>query len=245
MSNLVLVVGATGWLGNQIVDALLGRDIPVRVALRGGASHLKAVARIEAAGGTAVAIQSDVSKPENITRLFLEAKERFGRLDILVNNAGLARPALLEDVTPESIDEHYVLNVKAMILATQAAVRLFPVDEAGVIVNISSSGAKTPIAQMPVYSSSKGAVDVLTRALALELGPRRIRVVGNSPGFTSTEGTAEIETNKPLIDYFVSRTPLGRLGVPSDIADVVAFAVSPDGRWITGETIQVGGGMML
>ncbi len=125
--KIALVTGASKGLGAGIAERFGADGAKVVVNYASSAEQAdQVVARIEAAGGSAVAIQADVSKPENITRLFSEAKERFGRLDILVNNAGLARPALLQDVTPEFIDEHYALNIRATILATQAAVRLRP-----------------------------------------------------------------------------------------------------------------------
>ena len=125
--KIALVTGTSKGLGAGIAERFGADGAKVVVNYASSAEQAdQVVARIEAAGGSAFAIQADVSKPENITRLFSEAKERFGRLDILVNNAGLARPALLQDVTPESIDEHYALNVGATILATQAAVRLRP-----------------------------------------------------------------------------------------------------------------------
>ena len=166
----------------------------------------------------------------------------FGRVDILVNNAGIYEFADLAGITPDSIDRQFALNVKGLILTTQAAAAAFPAS-GGVVVNISSGAGVTPIVQSQVYSATKGAVDNLTRSFALELGARHIRVVGIAPGITATEGTSGMgeEGAAPL----VARTLLGRIGQPADIAAAVAFVVSDDGGWITGETIQVGGGLRL
>ena len=238
-----LVTGASRGIGAAIARRLAaeGADVIVNYAKNGDAAATL-VARIVADGGSARAVQADIAAPEDVARLFEMVTAQFGRLDILVNNAGRAHPATLEQITPESIDEHFALNVKGLLLSTQAAARLM--SEGGVVANISSGGARSPIPYMPVYSATKGAVDVLTRALAVELGPRNIRVVGIAPGLTVTDGTAEVTSNEAMQEFYLSRSPLGRLGQPEDIADVVAFIVSGHGRWITGETIHVSGGLI-
>jgi 3-oxoacyl-[acyl-carrier protein] reductase len=247
MSNLTgkvaIITGASKGIGAGIAVRLAADGASVVVNYSRSAKEADAlVAKITSAGGQAFAIQADISKPEEITKLFSTTIDHFKKLDILVNNAGIYDFGGLNDITPEHIDKIYALNVKGLILASQAASRLFPA-EGGVIVNISSGVALTPMPQAQVYSSTKGAVDVLTRGLALELGPRNIRVVGIAPGLTATEGTAEMD--EQTTGYVVSRTPLGRLGTPKDIAAAVSFVASEDGSWITGETIQVGGGLLL
>ena len=243
-NKVAVVTGASKGIGAGIALRLAADGAAVVVNYSRSAEAAQAVAaKIEAAGGKARAVRADMSKPADITALFAEAKQAFGGVDILVNNAGVYAQGPLDAVTPESIDWHYDLNVKGLILATQAAARVMP--DGGVVVNISSGVAKTPMAGMVVYSSTKGAVDVLTRGLALELAPRKIRVVGVAPGITATEGTADLFEDKATVDYMLSRTPLGRIGAPADIADAVAFVVSDEGRWITGDTLQVGGGLTL
>lgn len=129
----------------------------------------------------------------------------------------------------------------SLLLTTQAAARVLP--EGGVVVNISSGMAKSPYPIVHVYCSTKGAVDTLTRSLAMELGPRKIRVVGIAPGFTATEGN--VDTREQASGMLVARTPLGRVGLPKDIAATVAYVVSDDADWITGSTIDVAGGMVF
>jgi 3-oxoacyl-[acyl-carrier protein] reductase len=242
--KVAIVTGSSKGIGAGIVErlALDGASVVVNYS-RSKTEADALVAKITSAGGKALAVQADVSQPDQITALFDATKEHFGHLDILVNNAGIYEfIASIEEITPEHIDRLFNLNVKGLILASQAAVKHFGA-EGGVIVNISSGVALTPMVAAQVYSSTKGAVDVLTRGLALELGPRKIRVVGIAPGLTTTEGTSGME--KTMIDYVLSRTPLGRVGEPSDIAAAVSFVVSQDGGWITGETIQVGGGLLF
>ena len=241
--KVAIVTGASKGIGAGIAERLAADGASIIINYSRSAREAEAlVSKVTAVGGKAFAVQADISQPADIAKLFTATTDHFKRLDILVNNAGLYEYAGLDAITPESIDKHYNLNVKGLILASQAAARLFP-KEGGVIINISSGAARTPIPQAQVYSSTKGAVDTLTRGLAVELGPRNIRVVGVAPGLTTTEGTAEMD--KATSDYFVGRTPLGRLGVPKDIASVVSFVASEDGAWITGDTLQVGGGLTL
>ena len=241
--KVALVTGSSKGIGAGIAERLAADGAAVIVNYARSQKEADAlVARIAGAGGQAFAVQADISQPEQISALFTATKDHFGRLDILVNNAGMYEFGGIDTVTPEHIDRHFNLNVKGLILATQCAVKHFGAD-GGVVVNISSGVARTPMIAAQVYSSTKGAVDVLTRGLALELGPCRIRVVGIAPGLVSTEGTSGMD--QQTIAYVVGRTPLGRIGEPHDIASAVSFVVSPEGGWITGETIQVGGGLML
>jgi len=241
--KVAVVTGASKGIGAGIAERLAGEGASVVINYARDQAAAKAVLqRISSAGGKGVTVQADVSQPSSIAPLFEAAMKAFGRLDILVNNAGVYEFGGLDSATPDSIDRMYNLNVKGLILATQAAVRLFPA-EGGVVINISSGVAKTPMTQAQVYSSTKGAVDVLTRGLAVELGPRNIRVIGIAPGLVATEGTSGMDAQ--TTGYIVSRTPLGRVGTPQDIAAAVCFAASSEGRWITGETIQVGGGLTL
>jgi 3-oxoacyl-[acyl-carrier protein] reductase len=242
-NKVAIVTGASKGIGAGIAERLAADGAKVVVNYASSAAGAQAVVqKIEAAGGEAVAVQADVSKDADIARLFKETAAAFGPADILVNNAGIYGQDGIDAVTPDSIDRHYALNVKGLLLTTQAAVRQFP-QAGGVVVNISSGVGTTPAPGMHVYSSTKAAVDSLTRSLALELGPRHIRVVGIAPGYTTSEGTADIP--EEFVAPMIARTPLGRAGTPKDIAAAVAFVVSEDGAWITGETIQVGGGLLL
>lgn len=242
--KVAIVTGSSKGIGAGIIERLASDGAAVVVNYSRSKKEAEAlVAKVTAAGGQALAVQADISQPDQVTALFAATQEHFGRLDILVNNAGIYEFAeTIDAVTPEHIDRLFNLNVKGLILATQAAAKQFG-PEGGVVVNISSGVAITPMVAAQVYSATKGAVDVLTRGLALELGPRKIRVVGIAPGLVSTEGTSDMA--QEMTAAIVSRTPLGRVGEPGDIAAAVAFVVSADGGWITGETIQVGGGLLL
>jgi 3-oxoacyl-[acyl-carrier protein] reductase len=240
--KVAIVTGSSKGIGAGIAERLAGDGASVVVNYSHSAAAADIVVRrIVGAGGKAFAVRADLSKPVEIQPLIDAAIGSFGRLDILVNNAGVYKADSLDSLTAESFDEHFHLNVRGLLLATQAAARVMPAGS--VIVNISSGLAKSPYPNVHVYSSTKGAVDTLTRSLGMELGSRKIRVIGIAPGFVATEGNAK--SAKAIADYLVGKTPLGRVGQPSDIAAAVAFAVSADAGWITGTTIDVSGGMVF
>jgi 3-oxoacyl-[acyl-carrier protein] reductase len=200
------------------------------------------VRRILDKGGKAVAIQADVSKPDEVKRLFAQAKAAYGTLDVLVNNAGIYEFAPLESVTPEHFHKQFNLNVLGLLLATQEAVKLMG-PTGGSIINISSVVGPMPVENASVYSASKAAVDAVTVALSKELGPKRIRVNSLNPGMIETEGLhaagiAESDFRKTV----ESQTPLGRIGQPEDVARVAVFYASDDAGWVTGQTLILAGG---
>jgi 3-oxoacyl-[acyl-carrier protein] reductase len=240
--KVAIVTGSSKGIGAGIAERLAADGAKVLVNYsRSAADADVVVQRIVAAGGEALACKADISKPTEIAPLIEAAIQAFGRLDILVNNAGIYLPDSLETLSAESFDQHFNLNVRGLLLTTQAAARVM---QAGaVVVNISSGLAKSPYPQVHVYCATKGAVDTLTRSLSLELGPRNIRVVGVAPGFVHTEGNAE--SSRGMDDFFIAKTPLGRIGKPTDIAAAVAYAVSDDAAWVTGSTIDVAGGMVF
>lgn len=240
--KVAIVTGSSKGIGAGIAERLAadGASVVINYSRSAGDAE-KVVARIVAAGGKAVAHQADISRPSEIAPLIDAAIQAYGRLDILINNAGIYHPDTLDTVTAESFDQHFNLNVRGVLLTTQAAARVM---QAGaVIVNISSGLAHSPYPQVHVYCATKGAVNTLTRSLGLELGPRGIRVVGIAPGFVHTEGNADSAAG--MDDFFIGKTPLGRVGQPKDIAAAVAYAVSEDAAWVTGTTIDVAGGMIF
>jgi 3-oxoacyl-[acyl-carrier protein] reductase len=183
-----------------------------------------------------------VAKPDDIRRLFAAAREAFGRLDVLVNNAGIYEFAPLEAVTPAHFHKQFDLNVLGLILATQEAVKHFGRD-GGSIINISSVVSTSGEANATVYSATKAAVDAVTRSLARELGPRKIRVNSINPGMVETEGvqTSGLSSGD-FRKQLEAQTPLGRIGQPQDIAPAAVFLASNDSAWITGETFYIAGG---
>jgi 3-oxoacyl-[acyl-carrier protein] reductase len=242
--KVAVVTGASKGIGAGIAKELAaqGANVVVNYASsKEGAD--KVVAAISKAGGDAVAIGGSVAKAAEIDRLFAETKKAYGRVDILVNNAGVYEFAPLEAITEESIAKMYGTNVTGLLLATKAAVALFP-SEGGSVINIGSVSSDQTPPMSVIYSGTKGAVDAMTRVLAKELGPRKIRVNSVNPGPVVTEGfkTSGVEGSE-FEKQMLQSTPLGRLGTPDDIAGVVAFLASDDARWVSGSLIQVAGGM--
>jgi 3-oxoacyl-[acyl-carrier protein] reductase len=241
--KVAVVTGASKGIGAAIAEHLAAEGAAVVVNYASSKAAADAVVqRILKKDGRAVAVQGDVSKAEDIRRLFAETKKAFGGLDILVNNAGVYEFAPLEAITPEQFHRQYDLNVLGLLLTTQEAVKHFG-PAGGSVINISSIAAVTAPPFASAYSGTKAAVNAITRSLAQELGPRKIRVNAVNPGMVETEGVhaagiAESDFRKQV----EADTPLGRIGQPQDIAPVVVFFASPESGWITGETLYVSGG---
>lgn len=241
--KVAIVTGASKGIGAGIAKALAAEGAAVAVNYSSGRDGAdRVVAAIEQAGGRAVAIQGDVSRAEDVRRLFQETRDRLGTPDVLVNNAGVFRFHPLEAVTEEEFHRQFNINVLGLILATREAAKHFGAD-GGSVINIGSTASEVTPAGSVVYSATKGAVDAVTRVLAKELGPRRIRVNSINPGGVETEGTHEIGiVGSDFQREMVARTPLGRFGQPEDIAPVAVFLASPESGWLTGEVVKASGG---
>lgn len=240
------MTGASKGIGVGIATAFGAAG--ARVALnyssdRAGAE--RAAKAITDNGGDAIAVGGDVSSAADVARLFKEVHSAFGRLDILVNNAGVFRFGAFAEITEESFHLHYNVNVLGAILTVQAAIKRFG-PEGGSIINLSSIVGSHPVPGALLYASTKGAIETLTRGLALELAPRRIRVNAIAPGHTETEGNAAAGTFDGAAGAaLAAQTPLGRLGRVTDIAPLAVFLASDESAWITGEVIRAAGGLLV
>jgi 3-oxoacyl-[acyl-carrier protein] reductase len=242
--KVAVITGASKGIGAAIAEHLAATGAAVVVNYASSRAGAEAVVdRIKRTGGKAVAMQADVSKLEDIRRLFADTKKAFGKLDILVNNAGIYEFAPLEAINAEHFHKHFDLNVLGLLLATQEAVKHFG-PSGGSIVNLSSFAATSAPPNTSVYSATKAAVNAITRSLAQELGPRGIRVNAISPGVVETEGLhAAGISGSDFQKQVEAQTPLGRISRPQDVAPVVVFLASPDSAWITGENLYVSGGL--
>jgi len=240
---VAIVTGASKGIGASIARhlAAAGASVVVNYASsREGADRV--VAAIVGDGGRAIAVQADVSKKAEIDRLFTRTKEEFGRLDVLVNNAGVFEFAPLEGITEDHFHRQFNLNVLGLILASQAAAGHFA-GEGGSIINISSMVSVSPPPGSAVYSATKAAVDAVTKVLAKELGPRKIRVNSLNPGMVVTEGVQSSGVlESDMHGQMLAATPLGRIGQPDDIAAIAVFLASDDARWVTGSILPAAGG---
>ena len=241
--KVAIVTGASKGIGASIAKHLAAEGSSVVVNYASSKMDAeKVVAEIKKDGGKAIAVQGDVSRKEDIDRLFAETKSAFGKVDILVNNAGVDDLKPLDAVTEEHFHKHFNLNVLGLILMIKKAVESFG-SNGGTIINISSIAGVRPSKNASVYCATKAAVDAITKSLALELGPKKIRVNSLNPGMVDTEGLrstglAESDFRKTI----EAQTSLGRIGRPDDIGKVAVFLASDDSGWITGETLLVTGG---
>lgn len=241
--KVAVVTGASKGIGAAIAEELAHEGASVIVNYASAAGQADAVVkRIKDAGGAAKAVRADVSKPAEAKALVNAAVTEFGKVDILVNNAGVYEFLPLASVTEKHFDRMFDLNVRGLVFATQAAAGAFG-DAGGSVINIGSVASKLAPGGGSVYSATKGAVDVLTKSLAAELGPRNIRVNALLPGPVETEGAKNLPEFEPMLTATLPRTPLGRVGQPHDIATVASFLASEDAGWITGQIIQAAGGL--
>jgi len=246
MSNLTgkvaVVTGASKGIGAGIAKALgaAGASVVVNYASsRSGADVV--VDAITKAGGKAIAVHGDVSKPADAQTIIDAAIKTYGHLDILVNNSGVYEFGAIEAITPEHFHKQFDINVLGLLLVTGAAVK--HLGKGGSIINIGSLVSRITPPASSVYTATKGAVDAITGVLSLELGPKGIRVNSLNPGMVETEGahTAGF-IGSDFAKQAAASTPLGRIGQPNDIATAAVFLASDDAGWINGQIINAAGG---
>jgi 3-oxoacyl-[acyl-carrier protein] reductase len=247
LSNKVAIVtGASKGIGAGIATALAAEGARVCVNYSSDREGAERVAKaITGNGGEAIAVGADVSKAAEVVQLFKEVDSAFGRLDVLVNNAGVFRFGAVSEITEQAFHLHFNINVLGVILTVQEAIKRFGSD-GGSIINLSSIVGSHPVPGALLYASTKGAIETLTRGLAIELAPRKIRVNAIAPGHTETEGNATAGTFEGGAGAaLAAKTPLSRLGRVTDIAPLAVFLASDESAWITGEVIRAAGGLVV
>jgi 3-oxoacyl-[acyl-carrier protein] reductase len=242
--QVAVVTGASKGIGAEIAQELAAAGASVVINYSSAKADAdRVVDRISKQGGKAIAIQANVAKRTEVAKLFAATVKAFGKVSILVNNAGVYAFAPLEEITEEQFHRHFDVNVLGLLLATQEAVKHFD-PAGGSIINISSAVTSVTPPNASVYTATKGAVDAITRTLAKELGPRKIRVNAILPGMIETEGVKSAGMNEGAFRQAIeAQTPLGRIGQPNDIAPAAVFLASPEAAYITGETLRISGGL--
>jgi len=241
-SKAALVTGSSRGIGRAIAERLAAEGAAVVINYtRSPQQAQEVVAGIIAKGGKAVAIQADVAKPAEIRRLFNEAEKALGPLDIVVANAGVFLKKPLTESTEEDYDYVFNINTKGAFFTLQEAARR--VRDNGRIIAVSTGGTKMQFAEASIYLGSKGAIEQFARTLARELGPRNVTVNVLSPGFTETD-MLDSGLDDQARAWGASLSPFNRIGTAEEVADVAVFLASGAARWLTGQELQAGGGVV-
>lgn len=242
--KIALVTGSSKGIGAEIAKELAKDGFVVFINYSRDLISAQDIARqIAGAGGKAEIVRGDVSDEQSVTATFAEIREKYGRLDVLVNNAGVYGTGALSEVKKSNCNWYFDLNVFGLLFCCREALGLFD-DKGGSIINIGSSVTSFTPPNSLVYTASKSAVDAITKTLSKELGTRRIRVNSVNPGMILTEGLSATGFSNEAFRISIERsTPLGRVGVPNDVAPAVAFLASEAASWISGEILVIGGGL--
>ena len=243
--KIVLVTGSSQGIGRTIAVrfAQEGADVVINYNRTPGGAQ-EALAEVEAAGRRGLVVQADLAKTADVKRLVATAIEHFGRLDVLVNNAGIETHAPFWEVTEEDYDRVLNVNLKGVFFATQAMVQhLKRTNRPGKIINVSSVHEELPFPNFAAYCASKGGLKMLTRNLAVELGPLGITINSIAPGAIETPINTKLLNDPKKLNALLAQIPLSRLGKPYDVAGIAVFLASSDADYVTGSTYYVDGGL--
>ena len=243
--KVAVVTGSTRGIGRAIAEGLAGAGAAVAVNGRSPELTQTAADKIAAAGGKSVAVPADVSKADDVDRLINATVQAFGRLDIIVNNAGISpyyKPA--ETVTEAEWDDTMRVNLKGVFLCCQAAARVMIPQKSGRIINISSIAGQVALPKLLAYTAAKGAVNQLTRVLAVEWASHGILVNAISPAYIETDLTKGLQRNPKLRDELIRQVPLGRLGKPSEVVGAAIYLASDAASYVTGHMLNIDGGWL-
>jgi len=240
--KIAIVTGGAGGIGAAVCERLARDGFTVVINYAGNAVPAEALAaRIEAAGGRAIAAQADIADAAQVARMFASAETAFGGVDVLVNNAGIMRLATIGDSDDALFDRQIAVNLTGTFNTLREASRRLR--DGGRIINFSSSVVGMLQPTYGVYAATKAAVEAMTSILAKELRGRNITVNAIAPGPTATKLFLDGKPQE-VVDRLSKLAPLERLGQPEDIADAVAFLAGPDGAWINGQTLRANGGII-
>lgn len=240
--KVAIITGASRGIGRVIAEQL--SDLGAKVVINYSSSPEKAAEVVEVItkkGGDAIAVHADLGKIHDIEKMFTTTLAEFGKVDILINNAALIITNLLAEVTEADFDKQFAVNVKGTYFACQQAMK--HMENNGRIVNISTAGTRQMFPALSIYTSTKGAVEQLTRQLAKEFGPKQITINAVAPGPVNTEHFKDRKTGEQ-IESMKKMNAFGRIGESEDIANVIEFLVSDKSQWVTGQTLHVNGGFI-
>jgi 3-oxoacyl-[acyl-carrier protein] reductase len=245
MSNpnpqIALITGASRGIGAAIARRLAHDGFAVAINYASGTTEADAlVAELQQGGASACAVQGDVSKADDVRRIFETVEQRLGKIDVLVNNAGILKVVPLAQTSDDLFEQSFAINARGVFnTLREAAARM---NEGGRIINLSSTTLALNLPGYAVYNGTKAAVEAFTRVFAKELRGRRITVNAVAPGPVATELFLNGKTEEQ-IQTFAKMLPLERLGQPEDIARAVAFLAGPDGAWVNGQVLRANGGI--
>lgn len=241
LSRIALITGASRGIGAELARRLSRDGFAVAINYATRSTDAQAlVAEIEQTGGTAISVQADVSRADEVTRLFDEVEKRLGRIAILVNNAGILQTSALADTSDALFARHFAINVQGVFnTLREAAHRL---ETGGRIINLSTTALALNLPGYGIYNGTKAAVEAFTRVFAKELRGRDITVNAVAPGPVATELFMQGKTDEQ-IQAFAKMPPLERLGQPEDIARIVAFLAGPESAWVNGQVLRANGGL--
>ena len=240
LRKTAVITGGSRGIGRAIAERLAADGVAVVINYsRSPKQADEVVRRIIDRGGDAIAIQADISQPDDIKRLFNEAEKFGGRPDIVVANAGIFMMKPLAESTDEDYDNLFNVNTRGVFFTLREAAQR--VKEGGRIIAVSTAGTKLPFAGAALYLGSKGAVEQFVRSLSRELGPRFITVNILSPGYTETD---MLPKDEQLRAYGASLSPFNRVGTAQEVAEVAAFLASDAAAWVTGQNVQASGGVV-
>jgi glucose 1-dehydrogenase len=242
--QVVIVTGGARGIGRACIDAFADEGAAVVVADIDEAGGREAADEVAAQGGRAVFVATDVGDAAQAQRLVDRTLETFGRLDVLINNAGIIKTAEFLEISEADFDAVLRVNLKGVFLVGQAAARAMVAQGKGAIVNMSSTNAVVAIPNQVPYATSKGAVNQLTKVMALALAEKGVRVNAIGPGSILTDILKVVMNDEAARRRILSRTPLGRCGEPAEIARVALFLASDDASYLTGQCIYPDGGRL-
>lgn len=239
--KVILITGSSRGIGAAIAVKMAGAGAKVIVNYAGGKEAAEEVVnQIKVAGGDAIALQADVSKSDEVKRMFDEAIAHYGRIDVLVNNAGIMITKTIKDTTDEDFTRQFDINVKGTFNTMREAADKLA--DNGTVINFSTSVNRIMIPGYATYVATKAAVEQLTRVFSKEVGNRGINVNSVSPGPTNTELFTNGKSQE-VIDRLAALSPFNRIGEPNDISEIVLFLASDQAKWINAQNIGVNGGM--